>query len=186
MEKMKRLTALMIALMIAALLCACGAGQSEDSADAEDEAYEYETGAVTEMPEFKSIDLEGNEVDNSIFSEADINVVNFWGTFCGPCIGEMPELAAWDSELPDNVRIIGVVTDVESESAEEFETAKQLVAENGIEYTNIIIGDQFGEVLENLVGVPTTFFVDSGGRCLSAEVIGADVEKYKETAESLQ
>ena len=44
----------------------------------------------------------------------------------------------------------------------------------------------FDSVMEKLVGVPTTFFVDSEGNCLCDEVLGADVQAYKETVESLK
>ena len=48
-------------------------------------------------------------VTNDIFSQADLTVVNFWGTFCNPCIDEMPELAKWNEEMPDNVQMLGVI-----------------------------------------------------------------------------
>lgn len=170
----KKYTALMMALLMAAMLCACGSSSGSES-----------EGLVDEIPAFTSIDLEGNEVDESIFQNADVTVVNFWGTFCGPCINEMPELAEWDKELPDNVQIIGVVTDVASKNAAEFEDAKEIVSETGVKYTNVIIGDQFGDVSRSLVGVPTTFFVDKNGKCVAEGVIGADVEAYKQTVEGL-
>lgn len=58
------------------------------------------------MPAFEVTDLEGNPVgeSNSIFENTDITVVNCWGTFCTPCIDEMPELEEWTKEMPDNVQ----------------------------------------------------------------------------------
>ena len=41
---------------------------------------------------FTSETLEGTEITQDIFAEADLTMVNIWGTFCGPCIREMPEL----------------------------------------------------------------------------------------------
>ena len=58
--------------------------------------------------------LEGNTVTNDILSQADLTVVNFWGTFCNPCINEMPELAKWNEEMPDNVQMLGAIVDVET------------------------------------------------------------------------
>lgn len=178
--KMKKITAVLLAVLLAFALCACGG-----SAPAEEE----ETGSahlVEKMPAFQTIDLEGNEVDESIFAGADITVINFWGTFCPPCIEEMPELAEWDGQLPDNVQIIGVIIDAASEDSEEFEAAKQLVADSGVGYTNIIAGDGFPmEVLDQLAGVPTTIFVDAEGNCIAPDVFGADVAAYKQTVEDL-
>ena len=42
------------------------------------------------FPEFKTTDTNGNEVTEKIFADKDITMVNVWGTFCGPCINEMP------------------------------------------------------------------------------------------------
>lgn len=39
-------------------------------------------------------------------------VVNFWATWCGPCVQEMPELSAMQAELtPKNVQIVGIGID---------------------------------------------------------------------------
>ena len=31
---------------------------------------------------------------HEVFDDADLTVINIWGTFCGPCIQEMPDLGA--------------------------------------------------------------------------------------------
>ena len=63
---------------------------------------------------FSSADLDKNKITDEIFSAADVTVVNVWGTFCPPCIREMPELAEWQKSMPKNVQIIGIVCDVNS------------------------------------------------------------------------
>lgn len=70
---------------------------------------------LDKMPSFTAKDLNGNTVTDSIFQEKDLTVVNIWGTFCGPCIEEMPELAGWSKSMPSNVQIIGLVCDIEGE-----------------------------------------------------------------------
>ena len=190
---MKKAAIVLLTVLMILSLTACGGGTDGGSSDggssdseASDDPYSEYTGLIKEIPEFHSIDLEGNEVDNSIFAQADITVINIWGTFCPPCVGEMPDLAAWDAELPDNVQIIGIVTDVASADAKEYATARKLVSENGIKYTNIIVGDQFTEgLLEYVIGVPTTLFVDSEGKCVADAVVGAYIDRYKSTVEGL-
>ncbi|MBR0382994.1 MAG: TlpA family protein disulfide reductase [Eubacterium sp.] len=176
---------LLVTMLFMLTACSDGGEQKVETAT-EEGTDEMPVTETARMPGFKSVDLNGNEVDESIFAEADITVINFWGTFCGPCINEMPELAEWDKNLPEGVQIIGIVVDVADTDAPEYETAKRLVEETGVEYTNIIAGDQFDSIMENLVGVPTTFFVDSEGKCLCDEVIGADVQAYKDTVENLK
>ena len=179
---MKKLTIALLVFAMTLALCACGQDQL-----ASDEMDRPASDAlVDQMPEFETIDLQGNQVDNDIFSQADITVINFWGTFCGPCINEMPELAEWEGQLPDNVQIIGVVVDAAGPDTQEYEAAKTLVKDNGISYTNIIAGEDFpADVLNRLQGVPTTVFVDAEGKSIADEILGADVEAYKRTVEEL-
>ena len=44
---------------------------------------------------------------------------SFWSLRCGPCIREMPDIAAYAGELPDNVRIITVCLDGEGKEEQE-------------------------------------------------------------------
>ena len=60
------------------------------------------------FPEFKTTDSNGNEVTEKIFADKDITMVNVWGTFCGPCINEMPELQKIYESLPKNANLIGI------------------------------------------------------------------------------
>ena len=39
-------------------------------------------------------------------------MVTIWGTFCNPCVAEMPELGVWPESMPDNVQIIGLIVDI--------------------------------------------------------------------------
>ena len=72
------------------------------------------------FPAFATKDMKGNDVTNDIFAGKDLTVVNFWATTCGPCISEMPELGDWAREMPENVQIIGVLTDVRADDVAGF------------------------------------------------------------------
>ena len=168
---MKKHFALILTLIImTAALCACGFGSSD---------------GTDSIPEFTSYDLEGNEVDSSIFANADITVVNIWGTFCGPCIDEMPALAEWDAELPDNVQIVGIVSDVPETSGSEYAAAQKIVADSGVKFTNIIAAGELAEFMKKVRMFPTTLFVDSNGKFVHDPFVGADVGGYKDVIKSL-
>lgn len=139
-----------------------------------------QTSSVTSIPTFTATDLNGEEVTNDIFAQKDLTVLNVWGTFCTPCIEEMPELAAWSKEMPENVQIVGLIADITStEDTELIETANTIVSETGVEFVNIIPTDDFTELLLSVTGVPTTFFVDKEGNIVGEPIIGANVEGYK-------
>ena len=64
-----------------------------------------ETGLPGQMPSFTAKDLDGNTVTEEIFAEKDLTVVNIWGTFCPPCIAEMPELGEFHAGQCSDHRI---------------------------------------------------------------------------------
>ena len=131
--------------------------------------------------EFTTNDIDGNEVTESIFANKDLTVVNIWGTFCGPCINEMPELGAWEKELPDNVQIVGLIVDISSTDDEtQIAAAKQITEKADVGFVNLIGGNgAFDELIGSIVGVPTTIFVDKSGNIVGEIIVGADVDRYK-------
>ena len=131
--------------------------------------------------EFVTYDIDGNEVTQSIFANKDLTVVNIWGTFCGPCINEMPELGAWEKELPDNVQIVGLIVDISSTDDEtQIAAAKQITEKADVGFVNLIGGNgAFDELISSIVGVPTTIFVDKSGNIVGEIIVGADVDRYK-------
>lgn len=200
--RIKKISCLLLAVATLCSLSACAAkvsGQdakqtgSQSAAQAESQDAQNESGREQSMqavsgypspvPDFKVKDLEGNEVTNDFFAKADLTVVNFWGTFCGPCIGEMPELEKWSEELPDNVQLLGVMMDVTSEEDSTYQDAKKIVAATKVKYTNIIGRIAFQEYLKHMVGVPTTIFVDKDGKLVGEPIIGANVPAYKKFVE---
>ncbi|MCI9079277.1 MAG: TlpA family protein disulfide reductase [Lachnospiraceae bacterium] len=143
-----------------------------------------EKNTTGKMPSFTTKDLQGNTVTESIFQEKDLTVVNIWGTFCGPCIEEMPELAEWSESMPSNVQIIGLVCDIEGEDDQEHkDKALQIMEKAGAGFTNIIPADGLDSLLGQVTGVPTTIFVDKDGNITGEPVIGAYVSVYKKFVE---
>ena len=139
------------------------------------------------FPAFETVDLNGNTVTNEIFSGKDLTVVNIWGTYCNPCIDEMPELAAWSASMPENMQLIGLVSDLSSaEDAETLELAQAICEATGANvYPSLVANEDFLDLLYGIVGVPTTFFVDSTGAIVGDPIVGANVPGCKAKAEEL-
>lgn len=161
--------------------------EKEESDAAENDNNEVKNNALDEFEvygkfaEFTTNDIDGNEVTQSIFANKDLTVVNIWGTFCGPCINEMPELGAWEKELPDNVQIVGLIVDISSTDNEtQIAAAKQITEKADVGFVNLIGGNgAFDELIGSIVGVPTTIFVDKSGNIVGEIIVGADVDRYK-------
>ena len=186
-------TVAIIALYVIAMAAFAGAfpigGDDEGSShyDVEDQAVGSNIGSFT------SVDMDGNEVSDSIFADKDVTVVNVWATFCQPCIQEMPELAAWSEKMPGNAQIVGIVIDTPPADGgnggdwggdpDNIELAKKICNETGVKYTNILAGESVMSTFENVVAVPTTFIVDKSGNLICSPFVGADVDGYKKAVE---
>ncbi|MCC5874897.1 MAG: TlpA family protein disulfide reductase [Candidatus Sumerlaeia bacterium] len=79
----------------------------------------------------KALDIRGNTVDGSPVDTTslagDVVVVNFWATWCGPCLRALPEKTAIANEMADKgVRVIGVSGDPRREDLRAYEQANDI------------------------------------------------------------
>ncbi len=165
-----------------------GGNQGDSSADTADGGADSADGSDYGyvIPAFDSEDLYGNAVSSDIFAEKDVTMVNCWGTFCPPCIGEMPDLQALSEKLPDNAQMIGIVIDVAQFDDSLRSDGVSIVEEAGVKFTNVILDDALAETFSPQIQyVPTTFFVDSQGKLLCDPVIGASIDAYVTQLEAL-
>ena len=158
--------------------------QPEDTEKQPEDTEEQSAEQSTEEGAFEKMsltNLAGDEIDKTIFEGHDLTVINVWATSCKPCLSEMPELAKLSDEYEQNggqVQIIGLCTDLVDMDANrvdsQIELANQIVELTGADYTHLVPDDEMlNFLMENIIGVPTTFFVDSQGKEVGESVIGA-------------
>ena len=94
-------------------------------------------------------------------------VLNFWAALCPPCRAEMPDFQAVYDERHDEVIIIGV--DIgQQQYLGSREDGKQLLVDLGVTYPS---GTTFDENVVRdfrMVGMPTTFFINTDGTLMRA------------------
>ncbi len=117
-----------------------------------------------------SIDtLTGGTLDPSIFSEHKLVMVNYWATWCGPCVGEIPDLVKISKDYADKgFAIVGVLT-----GDDDIEGAKQFIADQGVEYPVVLPEAFFGDNATGISAIPTTMFFDSTGKQVGETIVGA-------------
>ena len=171
------------ALMTAAILfTGCG---DDSTADSKETLNTAQASPVEKnIPTFNAVTIDGDTVTEKIFAAKKISVVNIWGTFCPPCIAEMPELGEMARNLPDNAQIIGFVIDA-TDSSPEVKEAQKIIREAGADFVNIVPDEQLTKFMANVEAVPTTIFVNSRGEVVGKAILGADVDGYKDELEKL-
>ena len=99
---------------------------------------------------------DGEPVERAAYRGAPL-VVNFWASWCAPCVSEMPDLEVVAREYAGRVPILGVNVQDAPANAEAF------VDELGITYD--LATDPRGELYAEVdaFGMPTTLFVDAEG-----------------------
>lgn len=123
---------------------------------------------------FSTRTLDGEQITQDIFSDYDVTIVHIWGTYCGPCITEMPDYAEAYPELPENVNLVAVVCDVYEDDAAGAAYAQQILDGAGAEFTNLCLDEELAYVIYNIQYVPSSFFVDREGRMIGSILDGAD------------
>lgn len=123
--------------------------------------------------------IEGEVVDNEIFKENKLTMINIWATFCHPCAKELAYLQEIYEEINSKkVGMLGIIVDIDQDleynkKADKVNKAKQLIKENNVRYKNVLLDNKLKAYLQDkIVLVPTTVFVDNKG-----QVIGDTIEK---------
>ena len=155
-------------LVILALICAASVSFAQKTGD---------------KVAFASKDLNGTEVTSNIFAKNKLTMVNIWGTFCPPCIREMPELAKLNvANKAQGVEVVGIVIDLTDRNgtvlAKQRCDADAIIAQTGANYTHIVpTADLMSGLLRNIQAVPATLFVDKNGKIVGQMYLGARSQK---------
>lgn len=126
--------------------------------------------------------LDGRTVDDTLFSQNKLTMVNFWATWCGPCVGEIPDLQRIaDAYADSGFGIVGVlVSDPDTQGALDF------LQTNGITYPVILPEGPFEALNGEFDAIPTTMFFDSEGNRIGETQTGSmDYDGWASLIESL-
>ncbi|HSR04163.1 MAG TPA: TlpA disulfide reductase family protein [Proteiniclasticum sp.] len=112
-------------------------------------------------PDFTVVNNEGEEVSISEFKGKKV-IINFWASWCPPCVEEMPEFQLLHDELdPEETVLLAInLTDGQRETKT---LANNFLAENNLDM-NVLYDTQGNAFYEfNVSSIPQTFFLDEEG-----------------------
>ena len=176
MIKRKSLILMTAFVLAVGLTTACeNTDEAGKAGDISKEAVGTEAGLIG----FKVYDESQNEKSLSEYVTGNkVTMLNFWGTFCGPCIREMPELAQIEKKYKDKgFEIVGVTTDATDYKnggliPNILKDADDILKQTGAEYPVCFAGADLMRYTQ-ITAVPTTFFVDEKGNLLTSPMVGS-------------
>lgn len=112
------------------------------------------------LEDIRLTDLEGNAVDVSQFKDKTV-LVNFWATWCKPCLQEMPSLAATQNRFKDEPIVFLFASNETTEQINRFKNKQKF------EFNYVHLGNL--EAL-NIQALPTTFIFDQTGELKFSEI----------------
>lgn len=134
-------------------------------------------GSISTLPDMRLPDLQGNEITSNAWA-GKVVVLNYWATWCPPCLREMPLLTQLqDSFDGGRLQVVGIAIDEQS-------SVRRFLDENSVGY-QILLGDadaiELSKRLGNRTsGLPFTVVFDRLGRLVlsqSGEITAADIRE---------
>jgi len=124
-------------------------------------ASRQDDGHIASLPDLRLPDLEGQEIASNSWA-GKVVVLNFWATWCPPCLKEMPMLDELHRGVdPGRLQVVGVAIDAPDD-------VRRFLAENRVDY-QIVLGDLDAVELSRRLGnrtsgLPFTVVFDALGR----------------------
>ena len=139
---------------------------------------EEKTEGAKPAPSWKLKDLDGHEVSSDQF-KGKVVVVDFWATWCGPCLSEIPGYIEMQEKYgKDGLVIIGILSHDPKAPAQ----IKEFVRKHGMNYTILFGGDEVEAAFGGpggLEGIPTTVLINRSGRIVHQKTGAMAHEEYE-------
>lgn len=149
----KRAISTLVAAFLATLLFLAGCNTKSPEATTSESATDI-------RKEIQLIDLTGQKIDLRQYQGKTI-FLNFWATWCRPCIAEMPSIASAKKQFSESDIVFLFASDEEIGKIESFEEKKKL----GLTYVQVT---NFNNL--NIQALPTTYIITANGELAFSEM----------------
>lgn len=115
-------------------------------------------GGYRTAPNFSRVDLEHKQVTLADY-RGKVVLLNFWATWCTPCLAEVPRFAEWQRRYggPGALEVIGISMD------DQEPPVRVAYQKYGLNYPVVMGDESLGELYGGVLGLPITFLIDRQG-----------------------
>ena len=126
------------------------------------------------VPDFSATDLDGNSISLQQY-RGKVVLLDFWAVWCGPCIGEMPNVKqVYTTYKTQGFDIIGVSLDTDKTRLRDY------LKENEIPWRQIFSGQGWQSPLARQYGInsiPAPWLIDRDGKLITHRARGSKLEQ---------
>ena len=98
-------------------------------------------------------------------------LLNFWATWCAPCLTEMPRFVAWQQEYGGSgLQVVGISMD------DEEQPVRVAYRKYRLNYPVVMGDEKIGEMYGGILGLPVTFLIDRRGKIRFKHQGAADIK----------
>lgn len=121
-------------------------------------AQSAKPGILSVAPDFSRLDLNHRNVNLSVY-RGKVVLLNFWATWCAPCLTEIPRFAEWQQKFGGRgLQVIGISMD------DEEAPVQAAYKKYKLNYPVLMGDEQLGESYGDVLGLPVTFLIDRNGK----------------------
>jgi thiol-disulfide isomerase/thioredoxin len=137
----------------------------------------HSPGTLASLPDIRLRDLAGREVASNAWA-GKVVIINYWATWCPPCLREMPMLARLQEGVDKGqLQVIGIAIDEPS-------AVRRFIEENAVGYPILLGGADAIELSRQLGnrtgGLPFTVVFDSSGRRVFSQTGELTAERIRQ------